>query len=35
VVADNVNEVQLSMSVSGHVQEGMQAATPWMNVHTS
>ena len=35
VVADAINEVQLSMSVSGHVQEGMQAATPWMNVHTS
>ncbi len=35
VVADAINEVQLSMSVSGHVQEGMQAATPWMNVHIS
>lgn len=32
-VADAVNEIQLSMTVSGHVQEGMQAATPWMNVH--
>ena len=32
-VADAINEVQLSMSVDGHVQEGMQAATPWMNVY--
>lgn len=31
-VADSVNEVQLSMSVINHIQEGMQAATPWMNV---
>ena len=33
-VADNVNEVQLSMNVAGHVDEGMSAATPWMNVNT-
>lgn len=33
-VADNINEVQLSMSVTGHIQEGMQAATPWMNINS-
>lgn len=35
VVADAVNEIQLSMTVSGHTSEGMQAASPWMNVHTT
>lgn len=34
VVADAVNEIQLSMTVSGHTSEGMQAASPWMNVHS-
>lgn len=34
VVADAVNEIQLSMTVNGHVSEGMQAASPWMNVHS-
>lgn len=34
-VADAVNEVQLSMRFIGHVQEGLKAASPWMNIHTS
>lgn len=34
-VADAINEIQLSMNAAGHVDEGMTARTPWMNVNIS
>lgn len=34
-VADAINEIQLSMNAAGHVDEGMTARTPWMNVNVS